>query len=209
MYDSCVHRKCYFTKLPINNPVRFSRRASFIIFSDVRHQNKSQARIKIAVNHETDVFSTFLWVILLEKSVCFPARDSSLHCAMWWLLFISRTKNMSKFPFFLHLLFYFLFFSTISVKKIATETEIDYNDHLLLVRIALNARVSDEKLKIIMKNVPIFIFNIFFSWFYFIYTTARDIWLHILINIKFVSTSSLFFMHLNVCEAGVLFHGNS
>lgn len=144
MYDSCVHRKCYFTKLPINNPVRFSRRASFIIFSDVRHQNKSQTRIKIAVNHETDVFSTFLWVILLGKSVCFPARDFSLHCAMWRLLFISRTKNMSKLPFFLHLLFYFLFFLTISVKKIATEIEIDYNDHLLLVCSLFVSRLMHE-----------------------------------------------------------------
>lgn len=54
--DSCARRKCHFTKLPINNPARFSRPASFIIFSDVRHQNKSQIHIKIAVNHGTDVF---------------------------------------------------------------------------------------------------------------------------------------------------------
>lgn len=57
IYDSCMraHGKCHLTKLPINNPMWFSQRA-WIIFSDACRLNKSQIRIKIVVNHGTDIF---------------------------------------------------------------------------------------------------------------------------------------------------------
>lgn len=103
--DSYAHRKCHFTKLPINNPTRFSRRASFIIFSDVRHQNKSQIHIKIAVNHGTDVScisieSTFQgnrFISQHELSLCVVRCDSyylfqeqrTRTCFLYFLLFLS------------------------------------------------------------------------------------------------------------------------
>lgn len=82
--DSCARRKCHFTKLPINNPARFSRRTSFVIFSDVRHQNKSQIHIKIAVNHGTDVSCIFIestfqgncFISQHELSLCVVRCDS-------------------------------------------------------------------------------------------------------------------------------------
>jgi len=101
--DSCARRKYHFTKLPINNLARFSRRASFIIFSDVRHQNKSQIHIKIAVNHRTDVScisieSTFQgnrFISQHEFPLCVVRCDSyylsqeqrTRTCSLYFLLF--------------------------------------------------------------------------------------------------------------------------
>jgi len=107
--DSCARRKYHFTKLPINNPARFSRRASFIIFSDVRHQNKSQIHIKIAVNHRTDVScisieSTFQGNRFISQ-LCVVRCDSyylsqeqrTWTCSLYFLLFPqpSSTKKRS------------------------------------------------------------------------------------------------------------------